>query len=207
MAGEREFAPQMVETLRSQRARGKRNCVGAHISARRSRSQVSPLGSETRIVLDNLRLLVRALRVSARTAEKSAGVSGAQLFVLQTLHEAAVASIGELAMLTHTDQSSVSVVVERLVRRGFVARAESREDARRVDIRLTAAGRGLLRRSPVSTQTRLIAALDNLPREKRRHLGTALGELARAMGIGGEPQMFFEDEPLTRKRKATHVRT
>src|SRR5580704_15873759 len=154
--------------------------MGANISERHSRRSASPeRDSETRVVLDNLRLLVRALRVSARAAEKAAGVSGAQLFVLQTLHDAHVASIGELALLTHTDQSSVSVVVARLTRRGLVARSASKGDARRVEIRLTASGRALLRRSPASTQTQLVAGIKKLPRAMRRQLGAALGELAR----------------------------
>jgi DNA-binding MarR family transcriptional regulator len=149
--------------------------------------------------LDNLRLLVRALRVSARGAEKAVGITGAQLFVLQTLHEARVASIGELALRTHTDQSSVSVVVERLVRRRLVARAESKADARRVEIRLTASGRALLRRSPEPTQPRLIAGLEKLEPTMRQQLGAALGKLAESMGLSEPPRMFFEEEPRGRK--------
>jgi DNA-binding MarR family transcriptional regulator len=181
--------------------------MGANVSERRGRRSASPQrDSETRLVLDNLRLLVRALRVSARAAEKAVGVSGAQLFVLQTLHEAHVASIGELALLTHTDQSSVSVVVARLTRRGFVARAESKADGRRVEIRLTATGRSVLRRSPASTQTRLVAGVKKLPRAMRQQLGAALGELAQMTGISGEPQMFFEDEPRPRKGTVKNAR-
>jgi DNA-binding MarR family transcriptional regulator len=169
--------------------------MGAHAVARDvGQSTFSRRESETRLVLDNLRLLVRALRVSARVAEKAVGISGAQLFVLQTLRDARVASIGELALLTHTDQSSVSVVVDRLARRRLVAREASKLDARRVEIRLTPAGRSLLRRSPESTQSGLIAGVKRMPREMRQQLGAALGELAQAMGISGEPRMFFEDE-------------
>jgi DNA-binding MarR family transcriptional regulator len=180
--------------------------MGANASAREPRRlRGHRTNSDTRIVLDTLRLLVRALRVSARGAEKAVGVSGAQLFVLQTLSETAVASIGELAARTHTDQSSVSVVVARLARRGLVTRAESKADGRRAEVRLTVAGRALLRRSPESTQTRLIAALDGLPRERRQQLGRALGELVHAMGLSGEPSMFFEDEARPRRERAKNV--
>jgi len=180
--------------------------MGANASAREPRRlKVHRADSDTRIVLDTLRLLVRALRVSARGAEKAVGVSGAQLFVLQTLSETEVSSIGELAARTHTDQSSVSVVVARLARRGLVTRAESKADGRRVEVRLTVAGRALLRRSPESSQTRLIAALDELPRERRQQLGRALGELVLAMGLSGEPSMFFEDEARPRREGAKNV--
>jgi DNA-binding MarR family transcriptional regulator len=181
--------------------------MGTHANAPAPRrSAFARHDHETRVVLDNLRLLVRALRVSARGAEKAVGVSGAQLFVLQTLNEAKVASIGELSLLTHTDQSSVSVVVDRLVRRGLVGRAESKADARRAEIRLTPAGRALLRRSPESTQTRLIAGLKALPGGTRRRLGAALGRLAETMGISEAPRMFFEDESPLRKGARKNVR-
>jgi MarR family transcriptional regulator, lower aerobic nicotinate degradation pathway regulator len=150
--------------------------------------------AETRVVLDELRLLVRALRVSARGAERLLGISGAQLFVLQMLREQPILSIGELALRTHTDQSSVSVVVRRLALRGLVVRSGSKKDARRAEIRLSSAGRALLRKSPPSTQTQLIEALHGLPRGMRKQLGRALGELVRAMGLSGQPQMFFEDD-------------
>jgi DNA-binding MarR family transcriptional regulator len=172
------------------------NCMGDHVTiAPQGRGRSAPSGGKgTRAVLDELRLLVRALRVSARGAEKRVGISGAQLFVLQTLDELGTASIGELARQTHTDPSSVSVVVSRLVARRLVNRGESRQDARRAEVRLTAKGRGVLRGSPESTQTRLIAALERMPSETRKRLARGLGQLVRQMGLSGEPRMFFEDE-------------
>src|ERR1019366_5949434 len=67
-----------------------------------------------RSVMDALRRVVRDLRLSARDAERSAGISGAQLFVLQSLAEEPASSLNVLADRTLTDQSSVSVVVNRL---------------------------------------------------------------------------------------------
>src|SRR5580692_3701743 len=75
-----------------------------------------------RSVVDGLRRIFRELRLSARGAERGAGISGAQLFVLQSLAQGSAASLNELADRTLTDQSSVSVVVKRLVTRGMVAR-------------------------------------------------------------------------------------
>jgi hypothetical protein len=43
--------------------------------------------SDIRIVLDSIRRIVQALRVSSRAAEKTVGLSGAQLFLLQQLGE------------------------------------------------------------------------------------------------------------------------
>src|SRR5580658_6655719 len=96
--------------------------------ARANRSEPPAAGErarDIRVVMDALRRVVRALRLTARDAERSAGISGAQLFVLQSLADQAAASLNELAERTLTDQSSVSVVVKRLVARRLVARKPS----------------------------------------------------------------------------------
>ena len=72
--------------------------------------------------MNAIRSIVRALRVSSRMIESKMGMSGAQLFVLQQLAEKPAHSLNELAERTATHQSSVSVVVRRLVDHGYVAR-------------------------------------------------------------------------------------
>jgi DNA-binding MarR family transcriptional regulator len=163
--------------------------------------------AESLAVMNHLRRIVRALRVSARAAERDTGLSGAQVFVLQKLAEEPTASLSELALRTATDQSSVSVVVSRLVDRGLVLRHKSKEDGRRVEIRLTPAGRTMLRRSPEVTQTQFIEALGRMPGASRRRLADALGKLVSSMNIRDDTAMFFEeDRASARAAPRTHVR-
>jgi MarR family transcriptional regulator, lower aerobic nicotinate degradation pathway regulator len=164
------------------------------------------LGEDVRTIMDDLRHIVRSLRVSARAAEKVTTLSGAQVFVLQCLTEAKATSLAELASRTATDQSSVSVVVSRLVERALVRRVPSTEDARRVEIRVTAAGRALLRRSPEMSQTHLIEAIRRLPRASQRSFARTLHELVSAMELDGQPEMFFENERHGRPNQALHGR-
>jgi DNA-binding MarR family transcriptional regulator len=157
---------------------------------------------DVRTVMDALRRLVRALRLSARAAEKTVGISGAQLFVLQELAAAPADSLGALAARTHTDQSSVSVVVRRLVERGLVARRSAPADARRVELALTTPGRAVLRRAPEPVQKRLVAALARLSPPRRRVLARTLAEIAdAAVPDAKRPGMFFEDDATRRGRR------
>src|SRR5262245_58016101 len=87
---------------------------------------------DIRRVLDAIRRVVRVLRVSAVEAERTLGLSAAQLFVLHKLGDGQSVSVNELAERTHTHQSSVSVVAQRLVDGGLVRRQESAADGRRV---------------------------------------------------------------------------
>ncbi|MGA2440802.1 MAG: MarR family winged helix-turn-helix transcriptional regulator [Tepidisphaeraceae bacterium] len=147
-------------------------------------------------VLDCIRRIVRALRLFDRQAEKRFGLSGAQVFVLQKLGDGRAISINELAGRTHTHQSSVSVVVRKLVDRRLVQRSSCSKDARRVELSLTRRGWRLLRSAPPSAQDRLIASLAALSKIRRRRLGALLSELIRKTGIEREPPaLFFEDQP------------
>jgi DNA-binding MarR family transcriptional regulator len=158
-------------------------------------------GADVRTVMDALRRIVRALRLSARAAEGRLGISSAQLFVLHQLARGDASSIDELAARTLTHQSSVSVVVSRLAERGLVVRRTSPADARRTEIALTAAGRALLRGAPEVGQERLITGLERLRPAQRRTLASQLTALVRAIEVGQpEPAMFFEEEPARTRR-------
>jgi MarR family transcriptional regulator, lower aerobic nicotinate degradation pathway regulator len=152
--------------------------------------------------MNALRRIVRELRLSARVAEQKAGISGAQLFVLQALADGSAASLNELADRTFTDQSSVSVVVKRLVARKLVARITSRVDARRIELALTPAGRRLLARCPEPTQVRLVSALEQLSGRELASLSEGLASLASEMGVGGHAagMLFEEHAPGARAR-------
>src|SRR5580698_2197531 len=112
-----------------------------------------------RSTLDSIRSIVQALRVSSRKTEMSHGLSSAQLFVLRQLGESDVLSVNELAEKTFTHQSSVSVVVRKLVDLGLVEKRASKTDFRRTEISLTAKGRARVRRTPLPAQEQLLSAI------------------------------------------------
>lgn len=166
----------------------------------RRKPRVSTAQRDGAAALDSLRRIVRALGISARTAERSIGVTGAQLLVLRVLHAHPAQSLNELAALTFTHQSTVSVVVDRLVTRGFVTRSRSAADGRRVVLTLTTAGGRALRRAPPPTQMRLIAAINALPPGQRRALAAALESVVNSMDLTTEPAGMFFDESVARPR-------
>ena len=176
--------------------------MGAKVNRRalpvKSRGQSEPAQpEEVREVLNALRRIVRSLRVSSRTAEQRVGLSGAQLFVLQCLARHSPCSVNELAVRTATDQSSVSVVVSRLVARGHVRRVPSKADRRRVELTLTRSGLALLESAPEAAQERLIFALGELPKAELKVLARSLGKVVELAEVGGEaPSLFFEEGPV-----------
>lgn len=151
-------------------------------------------------VVDSLRHIVRALRLSSGVAEDRLGVSGAQLFVMQQLAEAPASSLREVAARTLTDQSSVSVVVSRLVRSGLVSRRTSSTDARRAELSLTAKGKTLLAKAPELAHVRLVEALERSRPLELRTVARVLGEVAKALGAGAQPPDMFFEKPRGKSR-------
>ena len=190
----------------SRRARPVR--PGTSRSRGRRPSEAPPHGPaktpDVREALDALRHIVQALR-AGRAGEHRAGLSSAQLFALQQIGEHPGASVNDIAARTFTHQSSVSVVIQRLVRQRLVASVPSSGDRRRHELALTRKGRRLLGRAPVAVQEDLIAAIASLAATDRAVLARSLGEIARQIARGNDsvrPPMFFEEavERSPRKR-------
>ena len=151
-------------------------------------------------IMDATRHLVRAIAGSARAVEARSGISGAQLFILSQLDgSAGPLSVGELATRTFTHQSTASGVVSALVARGLVTRRPARDDARRVEVALTAAGRLLLSEAPTTVQTQLIRGLARLDAPTRAALADALEAWLTESGLGGDvaPLFFEPDRPAS----------
>ncbi len=177
--------------------------MGAHTTS--PRRPAADRSTQVFSAMDSLRRIVQSLRLSAAHAERHSGLSGAQLFVLQQLAETPSQSVNELATRTRTHQSSVSVVVTRLVEKGLVSRQRSQDDGRRLLVQLTAAGQAVVAGAPPETaQSRLIAELHRLPLRELGALTQGLDAMDRALGAdAGHPPLFFEpstDPPYTRTR-------
>ena len=156
------------------------------------------LTSETHAIersMNAVRSIVRAQRINTRAVELKMGISLAQLFVLQQLAGRPADSLNELAERTATHQSSVSVVVRRLVERGLVSRTASANDRRRIEIEVTPAGRELLAGAPVTVSMELVAALQRMPRAEREQLADLLERWLREARIDfATPPMLGEED-------------
>ena len=157
-------------------------------------AESSPVGRS----MDAVRSIVRALRINTRTVELQLGISLAQLFVLQQLADRPAFSLNELAERTATHQSSVSVVVRRLVERGYVSRVPSTTDRRRIAISVTPAGRELLVDAPPTVSNRLTTAFRQMSPVEQHALADLLERWVRSANIDlvAPPMLGDEGESL-----------
>ncbi|HVZ30742.1 MAG TPA: MarR family transcriptional regulator [Asticcacaulis sp.] len=146
-------------------------------------------------VMDALRRIVQAIRLSSAQSERASGLTAAQVLVLRHVHASAGLSINDLAAVTLTHQSTVSEVVGRLEAKGLLVRGRSAEDGRRREVQLTDKGAALLKATGRTFQETLMEALDGLPPKSLEGLADGLGALIDAAGLGAAAApMFLEDD-------------
>jgi DNA-binding MarR family transcriptional regulator len=151
-------------------------------------------------IMDALRRIMRALRTSSKASEQSLGLRTAQVFVLQQLRLFAPLSVNDLAGRTYSHQSTVSVVIDGLVKLGYVEKSPSPEDQRKVALRLSAAGKKLLKGKQNTMQERFAAAIERMPPKDSRLLADLLGAFVEEAGLSGDAaHFFFEAERPTRR--------
>lgn len=168
--------------------------VGERTSNERKATSRANKSSST-IAMDGLRRIVGALRRADAVCRATGGIPSAQLFVLRQLGQKPASSIGDLRQATLTSQSSVSEVVARLEGAGLIRRTRATDDARRVELSLTQAGRKVLDESPEPFQEKLVAALNRMPLGDRHALATGITRWLEEAGIGDAPAtMFFEPD-------------
>jgi len=164
--------------------------------------------TDSQRILDSIRRLVRLLRLSDRAAQTEVGLSGAQLFVLQELSRSPSLSLNELAERTRTDQSSVSVVVTRLVDSGLVTRDRDSRDARRLVLNLTKSGRTAVQKAPGVAQERILHIVDKMTAAERKRFADTFEHVVAELGDegGAAPMLFVEEDETPRARRLRRVK-
>lgn len=107
-------------------------------------------------------------------------LSAHQASVLDHLDDVEGTSLLELAKHMGVTASTMSLMVDRLERGGYVRRLRSQEDGRRVDLRLTGAGVRIKRQQNVLEPELVEAMLKRLDKDRRRQALAGLNLLAEA---------------------------
>jgi DNA-binding MarR family transcriptional regulator len=169
-----------------------KNSAAAHLRSIHHSGRVSDRVADA---LQAVRSLVQGLSQSSGAVERKTGITNAQLFLLQQIEKEHDPTVNDLATLAMTSQSTVSIVLSRLERRGLVVRERSPSDARSVVLRLTAGGKRVLRRAPAPATSEVLGALGRLTRQELQSLSRGLSALSRELGFRSEqPAMLFETE-------------
>jgi DNA-binding MarR family transcriptional regulator len=127
-------------------------------------------------LLQVLWALDHALNARSKKMGATLGVTGPQRTVLRLVALTPGISSGELAELLHLHPSTLTGVLERLVRRGLLERKRDPFDARRALLRVTAGGQRLLQHRKGTIEELVRIALQ---KESKASVRTAMEVLQR----------------------------
>jgi MarR family transcriptional regulator, organic hydroperoxide resistance regulator len=148
-------------------------------------------GDDTAVIVQGLRRIVKALHTYSQDVRSAYGLTGPQLWALKTLQRTGRLSTGRLAAALAVHQSSASILVDRLERRGLVRRSRGRLDHRFVDVELTRRGTAVAADAPEPAQGRLLHALEAMRPGEVRQIRNAVDRLVRAMEATELHARFF----------------
>lgn len=128
-------------------------------------------------VLKQFRLIYGSVRHHFRQVEETCGVSGSQLWLLHELQSAPGIGVSDLAHRLSIHQTTCSQLIEKLVVRGYVVKARSEQDQRRVGLTITRSAAKVLRDAPGPAEGLIPEALMGLSESALESLSTNLGKL------------------------------
>jgi MarR family transcriptional regulator, organic hydroperoxide resistance regulator len=138
------------------------------------------------VVLKQFRLIYGSVRQHFRRIEEACGVSGSQLWLMQEISSAPGIGISELALRLSIHQTTCSQLVEKLASRGYVRKARSRQDQRRVGLTLSKRAARALKNAPGPAAGVLPEALAELTDATLLSLSTQLRKVIAQLRLPDE---------------------
>jgi len=136
-------------------------------------------------IVASIRRIIRAIDLQSHRLQEQYDLTGPQLATLREAHKLGEVTVSALARAIHLGQPTVSGILSRLERRGFVARARSEQDRRTVLLRMNDPGRQVLAEAPSLLQERLRAELDRLEDWEQHWMLAPLERIATMMDAEG----------------------
>ena len=149
-------------------------------------------------ILIKIRRIVRSMNLESKKIQKEYGVSIPQVLCLNYLNgcDDFQSTHKEIRNYLNLNSSTVTGIIDRLEKKGLVARLPKKEDKRTTYISLTSLGAKLLDKIPALLHERLSVKLEKLPKEKINELDDALNVLTYYLDISevdASPMITIED--------------
>lgn len=139
----------------------------------------SDIKSDVDEVVEAIVYLYTESRRLTKELARRADLTGPQLTVVKMLEQIGDLSLSELSERIRAQNSTVTGIIDRMVRENLVVRERSKEDRRVVFIRLTPKGRKLAQEITVEPMEIFRNALEDLSANEVRDLVKILGKVAK----------------------------
>lgn len=150
-------------------------------------------------ILIKIRRIIRSMNLESKKIQKEHGVSIPQVLCLNYLNNCTdyQSTHKEIRNYLNLNSSTVTGIIDRLEKKGLVARLPKKEDKRTTYIALTSIGAKLLNKIPALLHERLSIKLEKLPENKINELNQSLDMLIHYLditNIEASPMITIEDD-------------
>jgi DNA-binding MarR family transcriptional regulator len=150
-------------------------------------------------ILIKIRRIVRSMNLESKKIQKEYGVSIPQVLCLTYLNSCSnyQSTHKEIRNYLNLNSSTVTGIIDRLEKKGMVARLPKREDKRNTYIAITSAGAKAIDEMPALLHERLSIKLEKLPNERINELDNALNVLINYFDISdveASPMITSEED-------------
>jgi DNA-binding MarR family transcriptional regulator len=135
-------------------------------------------------ILIPIRKIVRAINLDSKKIQKECGLSIPQILALTYLSRSNDYQCTQLELrkFLELNSSTVTGIVSRLEKKGFIAKLPAKGDKRATQLSLTSNGLKVLQQAPPLLQEQLVDKLSKLPSEKFEIIQEGLNLLVTALG-------------------------
>jgi DNA-binding MarR family transcriptional regulator len=144
--------------------------------------------------MQSLRRIIKSLQDYSQTVYSHFGITGPQLWVLKTLYQNGSLSLGELSKGMYLNPSTITGVIDRLEKKGFVLRGRNEIDRRVVKVQLTPKGTELVKRAPNPIQGKMVYGLRKLKKDELFSIYRSVDKLVEIMEAHDVKVTFLFDQ-------------
>lgn len=145
-------------------------------------------------IMQSLRRIFKAIQDYSHEVSNKFGITGPQLWALKTISQNGKLSLGELTKKMYLHPSTITGVVDRLEKKGYVSRDRGQGDRRVINVQLTPQGKKLVKRAPNPVQGKMIYGLRRLKKEKLNSIYDSVNKLVEIMEAQHVKVTFFFDQ-------------
>lgn len=145
-------------------------------------------------IMQSLRRIFKAIQDYSHEVSDKFGITGPQLWALKTISQNENLSLSDLSKRMYLHPSTITGVMDRLEKKGYVKRNRDQVDRRVIYLQLTAEGKKLVKRAPNPVQGRMIYGLRNLKKGELSLIYDSVKKLVEIMEAQNLKVTFFFDQ-------------
>ena len=149
-------------------------------------------------LLVSIRKVIRAIDLHSKQLNKSSGLTGPQLLIMQEISRVKGVTAGAVAKEINLSAATVTNILDRLESRDLIERVRSKEDIRRVSLFLTEKGKASLIDAPQLLQEHFIQNFCGLEQWEQSLLLSSMQRIASMMDANDlDAAPMLEIDPMS----------